>query len=141
MLEKVIEDILKEAFQDAKTLSSDNITETVSMLEDLLAGKPYENFLKADMNEPIVRNYIIANIGTCLLTMVKVPDEVLSKCSSNLKSRMLSYLDNIDTKFTGVLNAARDRIKKSITEAPKKKPEDMTREELLEYISSKWRDK
>lgn len=141
MLEKIIEDILKQAIEDNKTLSKDNITETVSMLEDLLSGKSYENFLNADMSEPIVRNYVIKNIGTCLLTMVSVSDEVLAKCSKDLKSRMLDYLDNIDIKFTRVLDETRDQIKKSLTAQINKKPEDMTREELLDYIESKWKKK
>lgn len=141
MLEKVIEDIITKILKDAEPMSKDAIKETIKMVDDLLSGKAYENFLNADMSEPIVRNCVIKNIGTCLLTMVNVPDEILATCSKDLKSRMLDYLDNIDIKFTKVLDETRDRIKKSLTIQANKKPEDMTREELLEYISSKWRDK
>ena len=139
MLEKVIEDIITEILKDAEPMSKDTIKEATKMVDDLLSGEAYENFLNADMNEPIIRNYVISNIGTCLLTIVKVPDEVLAKCSKDLKSRMLDYLDNIDIKFTKILDETRDRIKKSLTAQINQKPEEMTREELLEYISSKWK--
>lgn len=139
MLEKVIEDIITEILKDAEPMSKDTIKEAIKMVDDLLSGEAYKNFLNVDMSEPIVRNYVIKNIGTCLLTMVRVPDEVLAKCSKDLKSRMLDYLGNIDIKFTKVLDETRDRIKKSLTAQINKKPENMTREELLDYIESKWK--
>ena len=58
----------------------------------------------------------------------------------DLKKRVSEYLDNIQSKVNKVITEAQLRLSKSTRTAKSpKKPEEMTHEELLEYIASKWK--
>lgn len=139
MLESYVIDILKETLKTK--FSSDQIKEHIDNLEDLFSGEAYEHFLNDDLSDPVQRYIIIKNIGTCLLIPTEIPDAVLAEMSSELKDRVSKYLDNLQSKVNKVITEAQQRINKSIRPKSPKKPEEMTREELLDYIESKWKKK
>lgn len=128
-----------ELFKDASKLSPDQVKKYITDLEDLFSGEEYEYFLKNDLSNSIERHIIIKNIGTCLVVPTEIPDEVLAEMSEDLKARISKYLDNIQNKITKVITEAQQRLSKSTCTS--KKLEEMTREELLDYIKSKWKQK
>lgn len=133
----MLDSILRELFKDAVKLSPDQIKERIADLEDLFSGEAYEHFLNDDLSNPVGRHIIIKNIGTCLVVPTEIPDEVLAEMSPELKNRVFKYLDNLQSKINKVVTETQQRLSKSSRTT--KKPEDMTREELLEYIESKWK--
>lgn len=133
----MLDSILRELFKDTVKLSPDQVKEHIANLEDLFSGEAYEHFLNADLSDPVERHIIIKNIGTCLVVPTEIPDEVLAEMSPELKDRVSGYLDNIQIKIDNVITETQQRISKSTRTA--KKPEEMTREELLNYIESKWK--
>lgn len=133
----MLDSILRELFKDAVKLSSDQIKKCIADLEDLFSEESYEYFLKNDLSDPVERHIIIKNIGACLVVPTEIPDEVLTEMSEDLKARISGYLDNIQSKITKVITEAQQRLAKPSKPKTAKKPEEMTREELLDYISSK----
>lgn len=138
MLDSILRDLFKGAF-DTK-LSSDQIKERIADLENLFSGEAYQHFLDNDLSDSFERHIIIKNIGTCLVVPTEIPDEVLAEMPEDLKKRVSEYLENIQSKVTKVITEAQLRLSKStrIAKSPKKL-EEMTREELLDYIESKWK--
>lgn len=134
----MLDSILRELFKDAAKLSPDQIKERIADLEDLFSGEAYENFLKNDLSDSIERHIIIKHIGTCLVVSTEIPDEVLAEMSPELKDRVSRYLDNLQSKINKVITEAQMRLKNPTSKLTPKKPEEMTREELLDYIKSKW---
>lgn len=138
MLDSILRDLFKRAF-DTK-LSSDQIKEKIADLENLFSGEAYQHFLDNDLSDSFERHIIIKRIGTCLVIPTEIPDEVLAEMPEDLKKRVSEYLENIQSKVTKVITEAQLRLSKStrIAKSPKKL-EEMTREELLDYIESKWK--
>lgn len=138
MLDSILRDLFKGAF-DTK-LSSDQIKEKIADLENLFSGEAYQHFLDNDLSDSFERHIIIKRIGTCLVIPTEIPDEVLAEMPEDLKKRVSEYLENIQSKVTKVITEAQLRLSKStrIAKSPKKL-EEMTREELLDYIESKWK--
>lgn len=117
-------------------LSPEETESQISDLDNLFSGEDYQAFLDNDLSNPFEKELIIKNLGICLLTITTIPDEVIVKMPSKLKGKIQIYLDNIHNKFIKIL----DENKKRLSNTPKK-VEDMSREELLDYIQSKWKDK
>lgn len=138
MLDSILHELFKGAL-DTK-LSSDQIKERIADLEDLFSGEAYQHFLDNNLSDSFERHIIIKNIGTCLVVPTEIPDEVLAEMPEDLKKRVSEYLDNIQGKITKVITEAQLRLSKSTRTAKSpKKLEEMTREELLDYIESKWK--
>lgn len=138
MLDSILHELFKGAF-DTK-LSPDQIKERIADLENLFSGEAYQHFLDNDLPDSFERHIIIKNIGTCLVVPTEIPDEVLAEMPEDLKKRVSEYLDNIQSKINKVVAEAQLRLSKSThTAKSPKKLEEMTREELLEYIESKWK--
>ena len=138
MLDSILHELFKGAL-DTK-LSSDQIKERIADLEDLFSGEAYQHFLDNNLSDSFERHIIIKNIGTCLIVPTEIPDEVLAEMPEDLKKRVSEYLDNIQGKITKVITEAQLRLSKSTRTAKSpKKLEEMTREELLDYIESKWK--
>lgn len=135
----MLESILRELFKDPAKLSPDRVKKHIADLEDLFSGEAYEHFLNDDLSDPIQRHIIIKNIGTCLVVPTEIPDEVLAEMSPELKDRISKYLDNLQSKINKVVTEAQQRLKNPTSKATSKKPEEMTREALLDYIESKWK--
>lgn len=139
MLDSFITDIFKTIFESK--LSPDQIKEHIAKLEDLFSGEAWQDILANDLSNPIERHIIIKNIGTCLVVPTEIPDEVLAEMSPEFKNRVSGYLDNLQSKISKVITEAQQRLAKSSKPKTAKKPEEMTREELLDYIESKWKQK
>lgn len=138
MLDSILHELFKGAL-DTK-LSSDQIKERIADLEDLFSGEAYQHFLDNNLSDSFERHIIIKNIGTCLVVPTEIPDEVLAEMPEDLKKRVSEYLDNIQGKIAKVITEAQLRLSKSTRTAKSpKKLEEMTREELLDYIESKWK--
>lgn len=130
MINTIIQTLLKDK------LSPEEIKSQIADLNNLLSGREYQAFLDNDLSDSFEKELIIKNFGIFLLAITIIPDEVIAKMPSELKARIQIYLDNIHNKFIKIL----DENKKRLSNIPKK-VEDMSREELLDYIESKWKNK
>lgn len=137
----MLDSILRELFKDTVKLSPDQVKEHIANLEDVFSGEAYQNFLNNDLSDPFERHIIIKNIGTCLVVSTEIPDEVLAEMSPELKQKVSGYLNNLQSKINKVISEAHLRLAKSFKPKTAKKPEEMTREELLDYIKSTWKRK
>lgn len=120
-----IENLINLFFGETSKVSEESI-------KQLLSGDGHKAFLEADMSDPESRNIVLPSIGICLQT-IDLPAKDLAKFSPETKKKMLSYLDNIEGKLTYLIADIREKLL-----ATPKAPEEMSREELLDYIKQKF---
>ena len=106
---------------------------TIDSIDTLLSGKVYENFMAAELT-PDKLSDMITSATPCLSVINVLPDQVLSEMTPELRSRILTYLDRLQDIYDTSISMVKDRVKNTVSQP--KKPEEMTREELLEYIKT-----
>ena len=106
---------------------------TINSIDNLLSGKVYENFMAAELT-PDKLSDMITSATPCLSVISVLSDQVLSELTPELRSRILTYLDRLQNIYDTAISMVKDRVKNTVSQP--KKPEEMTREELLEYIKT-----
>ena len=144
----MIEEILKDLFDQANIRSKEEINKITKDLDTLLSGKKYETFLKADVSNPRIKEIFLSDFDS-LVGSVMLPTPVLTETSPDLRKRIAAYLDNLLEKVTKIISEEKSRIlnvqkpeessKKSEESSKKseKKLEEMSNDELIDYLFSK----
>ena len=104
---------------------------TIDSIDTLLSGQVYENFMAAELT-PDKLSDMIASATPCLSVINLLSDQVLSELTPELRSRILTYLDRLQNIYDTAISMVKDRVKNTVSRP--KRPEEMTREELLAYI-------
>lgn len=105
----------------------------IDSIDTLLSGQVYENFMAAELT-PDKLSDMITSATPCLSVINTLDDQVLSEMTPELRSRILIYLDRLQNIYDTAISMVKDRVKNTVSRP--KKPEEMTREELLEYIKT-----
>ena len=121
-------DVLLDAFTDATATKT-----TIDSIDTLLSGQVYENFMAAELT-PDKLSDMITSATPCLSVINVLPDQALSEMTPELRSRILTYLDRLQNIYDTSISMVKDRVKNTVSRP--KKPEEMTREKLLEYIKT-----
>lgn len=125
-------DTLLDAFNDTE------LTKTaINSIDNLLSGQVYENFMAAEPT-PDKLSDMITSATPCLSVINVLPDQVLSEMTPKLRSRILTYLDHLQDIYDTAISMVKDRVKNTVSRP--KRPEEMTREELLKYIKEQFKD-
>ena len=144
----MIEEILKDLFDQPEIWSKEKINEIIHDLNALFSGESYEQFLKSDVSDARVKKTILSNFEH-LFGAVMLPTPVLTETSPDLRKRIAAYLDNLLEKITKIISEEKSRIlnaqnpeessKKSeeSSKTPEKKLEEMSNDELIDYLFSK----
>lgn len=120
------------------TLDDTELTKTaINSIDTLLSGQVYENFMAAELT-PDKLSDMIASATPCLSIINILSNKVFSELTPELRSRILIYLDRLQNIYDTAISMVKDRIQYTISQP--KKPEEMTREELLEYIKEQFKD-
>lgn len=125
-------DTLLEALDDTEPTKT-----TIDSIDTLLSGKVYENFMAAELTSDKLSD-MITSATPCLSVINVLPDQVLSEMTPELRSRILTYLDRLQDIYDTAISMVKDRVKNTVPRP--KKPEEMTREELLNYIKKQFKD-
>lgn len=115
------------------TLTAIEPKTTIDSIDNLLSGKVYESFMAAELT-PDKLSDMIASATPCLSVINLLSDQVLSELTPELRSRILTYLDRLQNIYDTAISMVKDRVKNTVSRP--KRPEEMTREELLEYIKT-----
>ena len=106
---------------------------TINSIDNLLSGKVYKEFMAAELTPNKLSDMITS--ATPGLSVINVlPDQALSEMTPELRSRILTYLDRLQNIYDTSISMVKDRVKNTVSRP--KKPGEMTREELLEYIKT-----
>lgn len=103
----------------------------IDSIDTLLSGQVYENFMAAELT-PDKLSDMITSATPCLSVINTLDDQVLSEMTPELRSRILTYLDRLQNIYDTAISMVKDHVKNTVSRP--KKPEEMTREELLAYI-------
>jgi len=137
----MIEEILKNLFDQANIRSKEEINAIIKDLDTLLSGKKYETFLKADVSDPRIKEIFLSDFDS-LIGSVMLPTSVLTEISPEFRERIAAYLDNLLEKITKIISEEKSRIlntqkPQESSEKPEKKLEEMSNDELIDYLFSK----
>lgn len=137
----MIEEILKELFDQPQIWSKEKINEIIHDLDVLLSGESYEKFLKSDVSDARVKETILSNLEH-LFGAVMLPTPVLIDASPDLRKRICAYLDNLLEKITKIISEEKSRVldtpkrREDSLKKSEKKLEEMSNDELIDYLFS-----
>lgn len=137
----MIEEILKDLFDQANIRSKEEINEIIKDLDTLLSGGKYEKFLKADVSNPRIKEIFLSDFDS-LVGSVMLPTSVLTEISPEFRERIAAYLDNLLEKITKIISDEKSRILNTPNaeenlKTPEKTLEEMSNDELIDYLFSK----
>lgn len=135
----MIEEILKDLFDQANIRSKEEINKIIKDLDTLLSGEKYEKFLKADVSNPRIKEIFLSDFDS-LVGSVMLPTPVLTEISPEFRERIAAYLDNLLKKITKIISDEKSRILNAQKpEKSEKKLEEMSNDELIDYLFSQLR--
>lgn len=109
----------------------------IDNLDKLLSGKAYEKFMSIEITPDILPK-IIVGATPLLETIYLLTDKILAELTPDLRARTLTYLDRCQEMYSASVSMLKDKVQHT-TSSPKR-PEEMTREELLDYIRTQFKD-
>lgn len=119
-------DTLLEALDYPKTCK-----DIINDLDKTLSGEAYERFMSVEIT-PAMLPEIIIGATPVLETIYLLTDKMLAEMTPDLRSRMLTYLERCRELYDTAVSMLKDKVR-TTTSSPKR-PEEMSREELLAYI-------
>lgn len=135
-------DILKELFDEIMKESSvpTSRTKTVSSFNDeidkLLSGEGYIEAIQNPLNDKTQMNLGCQLCGLASLAFINATDKELESLTPELRERVKSYLTTLLGHYNKIIDKTVARVNNTV---PKPKTlEEMSREELLEYIKQKF---
>ena len=135
-------DILKELFDEIMKTSSvpTSRTKSVSSFNDeidkLLSGEGYTEAIQNPLNDKEQINLGCQLCGLAPLVYVNASDKELESLTPELRERVKSYLTTLLGHYNKIIDKTIARVNNTV---PKPKTlEEMSREELLEYIKQKF---
>lgn len=135
-------DILKELFDEIMKESSvpTSRTKTVSSFNDeidkLLSGEGYIEAIQNPLNDKEQINLGCQLCGLAPLAFINATDKELESLTPELRERVKSYFTTLLGHYNKIIDKTVARVNNTV---PKPKTlEEMSREELLEYIKQKF---
>lgn len=119
-------DTLLEALDYPKTNK-----DIINDLDKLLSGETYEKFMSMEITPDMLPEIIVGATPT-LETIYLFTDKMLSELTPDLRARTLTYLDRCQELYDTAVSLLKDKVQNTVSSP--KRPEEMSREELLEYI-------
>lgn len=130
-------DILKELFDEIMSTSAP-CTKSVSSFNDkidkLLSGKGYTEAIQNPLNDKTQMNLGCQLCGLAPLAFVNASDKELESLTPELRERVKSYLSTLLNHYNKIIDKTIARVNNTVPRTL----EEMSREELLEYIKQKF---
>ena len=135
-------DILKELFDEImkETSVPASRTKSVSSFNDeidkLLSGEGYIEAIQNPLNDKTHLNLGCQLCGIALLAFINASDKELESLTPEVRERVKTYLTTLLEHYNKIIDTTVARVN---TTVPKLKTlEEMSREELLDYIKQKF---
>lgn len=102
-------------------------------LADLLSHPGFQEFMDGDLEDPEFVSTFITGANVCLQIFDIATDKQLQSLPPALKEKSIPYLEKLKVAYS---KAVDNVIKRMATPIPKRSLEDLSKEELLDYIKS-----
>lgn len=102
-------------------------------LEDLLSHSGFQQFMDGDIEDPIFISTFITGATVCLQIFDIASDEQLQSLPPALKEKAIPYLEKLKAAYSKAVDNIIARMTAPILE---RSLEDLSKEELLDYIKS-----
>lgn len=118
-------------------LDTPTTKDLVNDLDELLSGEVYEKIMSMEITPNMLPDIIVG--ATPMLEIIYLlTDKLLAELTPDLRARILTYLDRCQKMYSAAVSMLKDKVKNTVSSP--KRPEEMTREELLEYIKEQLKD-
>ena len=116
-------------FPTTKSLTND--------FDKLLSGETYEKFMSMEITPDMLPEIIVG--ATPMLEMIYLlTDKRLAELTPDLRARILVYLDRCQELYTTAVSMLKDKVQNTVSSP--KRLEEMSRDELLDYIKTQLKD-
>lgn len=132
-------DILKEIFDEIMKETSVPTSRTKptsfkDAVDKLLSGEGYTEAIQNPLNDKTEINLGCQLCGIAPLAFINASDEELESLTPELRERIKQYLYTLSGQYNKIVDKAITRV---VNTVPKQKTlDEMSREELLEYIKT-----
>lgn len=131
-------DILKEIFDEIMKETSVPRTKSVSSFNDeidkLLSGEGYTEAIQNPLNDKTQMNLGCQLCGLAPMAFINATDKDLESLTPELRERVKSYLTTLLNHYNKIIDKTVARVNNTVPRTL----EEMSREELLEYIKQKF---
>lgn len=132
-LKEIFDEIMKETSVPASRTKPISFNDVV---DKLLSGEDYTEVIQNPLNDKTEINLGCQLCGLAPLAFINASDEELESLTSEVRERVKNYLTTILGQYNKIIDKAIARV---VDTVPKQKTlEEMSREELLEYIKQKF---
>lgn len=116
---------------------TNHIKSLIKDIDTILSGPIYEKFMSAEITSDMLPEIIIG--ATPVLEMIYfLTDKTLAELTPDLRARILVYLDRCQELYNTAVSILKDKVQSTVSSP--KRLEEMSREELLEYIKEQLKD-
>lgn len=102
-------------------------------LADLLSHPGFQEFMDGDIEDPVFVSTFLTGANVCLQIFDIATDEQLLYLPPALKEKSIPYLEKLKVAYS---KAVDNIIARMTAPTPERSLEDLSKEELLEYIKS-----
>lgn len=141
MTQNVLDIILENLLKDLAISETPKTPETSATapktysdeMADLISHPGFQQFMDGDIEDPKLISTFIEGATPCLQIFDIKSDEQLQSLTPALKEKIIPYLEKLKTTYAKAVDNVIARITAPI---PERSLEDLSKEELLEYIKT-----
>lgn len=134
ILKEIFDEIMKETSVPASCVKSS--TSFNDEIDKLLSGEGYTEAIQNSLNDKTQINLGCQLCGLAPLAFVNASDKELESLTPEVRERVKKYLTTLLNHYNEIINKTVARVNNTV---PKQKTlDEMSREELLEYIKQKF---
>lgn len=133
ILKEIFDEIMKETSVPASRTKPTSFKDAI---DKLLSGEGYTEAIQNPLNDKTEINLGCQLCGLAPLAFVNASDKELESLTPELRERVKSYLLTLLNHYNKIIDTAVARV---VNTVPKQKTlDEMSREELLDYIKQKF---
>lgn len=131
ILKEIFDEIMKESGVPASRVKPTSFNDAI---DKLLSGEGYTEAIQNPLNDKLQINLGCQLCGIAPLAFVNASDKELESLTPELRERVKNYLTTLLNHYNKIIDTTVARV---VNTVPKQKTlDEMSREELLEYIKT-----
>lgn len=131
VLDTILENLIKDLnIPETPKTSSKTYSDEMA---DLISHPGFQQFMDGDIEDPKLVSTFIEGATPCLQIFDIASDEQLQSLTPDLKEKIIPYLEKLKVTYAKAVDNVIARITAPI---PEPSLEDLSKEELLDYIKS-----
>lgn len=134
ILKEIFDEIMKET--SVPTSKAKSVPSFNDEIDKLLSGEDYTEAIQNPLNDKTQMNFGCHICGIAPLVFINASDKELESLTPEVRERVKAYLTTLLGHYNKIIDKTVARVNNTV---PKSKTlEEMSREELLDYIKKKF---